>query len=143
MGIPGPEGMEVQMSIDSFRDLRVWQVGMDLAERVYELTKLFPRHEIYGLAGQAQRAATSVPSNIAEGHARESTKEYLHHVSIAQGSVAELQTQLELVKRLHYISGDQLALAVDVATSLAKQLHALRNALQKRLSCPQPPTPNS
>ena len=125
------------MGINSFRDLRVWHVGMDLAEQVYGLTESFPRHEVFGLAGQAQRAGVSIPSNIAEGHARESTKEYPHHISMAQGSVAELQTQLELAKRLRYISGDQLAPAMDLATSLAKQLHALRNALQRRLaSCP-------
>ncbi len=76
------------MGVKSYRDLRVWQAGMDLAERVYRLTEAFPRHETYGLAGQVQRAAVSVPSNIAEGHAREHTREYLHHLSMAQGSLS-------------------------------------------------------
>ncbi len=122
------------MGINSFRDLRVWQMGMDLTVEVYRLTESFPRREVYGLASQAQRAGTSIPCNIAEGHARESTKEYLQHISIAQGSAAELQTQLELAQRLGYISLDELAPALDLAVSLAKQLHALRNALQKRLA---------
>src|SRR5207302_4582211 len=81
-----PAPKEVCMAIKSFRDLRVWQVGMDLVEQVYLLTQSFPKHEIYGLASQMQRAAVSIPSNIAEGHAREHLKEYLHHLGIAHGS---------------------------------------------------------
>lgn len=122
------------MSISSFRDLRVRQVGMDLAEHIYGLTDGFPRRETYGLCSQLQRAAVSIPSNVAEGHARESTKEYLRHISIAQGSVAEVQTQLELSRRLRYVTQEQLVPAMDMAEALAKQLHALRNALQKKLS---------
>ena len=95
------------MQIRSFRDLRVWQGGMEIAQGIYAITGKFPRHELYGLASQIQRAAVSIPSNIAEGHARESTKEYLQHVSIAQASVAEVETQLEIAKRLRYISNDQ------------------------------------
>jgi four helix bundle protein len=75
------------LAVSSFRDLRVWQAGMDLVEEVYRLTLSFPRHEIYGLTNQMRRAAVSIPSNIAEGHAREGTGEYLNHVSIAQGSL--------------------------------------------------------
>ena len=89
------------MQIKSFRDLRVWQAGIELVLAVYELTSKFPRHEVYGLSSQMQRAAVSVPSNIAEGHTRESTKEYLQHLSIAQASLAELETQLEIAKQLN------------------------------------------
>ena len=92
------------MQIKSFRDLRVWQAGIELVRIVYELTSRFPRSETYGLASQMQRAAVSIPSNIAEGHARESTKEYLQHLSIAQASLAELETQLEIARQLNYIS---------------------------------------
>jgi len=88
------------MKITSFRDLRVWQLAMDLVELVYRLTRSFPRNEIYGLASQIQRAAVSVPSNIAEGHTREHTKEYLHHLSMSQASLAELETHLEIAIRL-------------------------------------------
>ena len=77
-------------AIKSFRDLRVWQAAMDLVEQIYLLTRTFPKHEIYGFASQMQRAAVSIPSNIAEGHTRGYTKEYLHHLSIARASLAEL-----------------------------------------------------
>ena len=117
------------MQIKSFRDLRVWQAGIDLVRNVYELTSKFPRSEVYGLASQMQRAAVSIPSNIAEGHARESTKEYLHHLSIAQASLAELETQLEIAKQLNYISAEEAIWLLEKITSLGRQLFALRNAL--------------
>src|SRR5437016_9394759 len=125
--------MEVPMTIKSFRDLRVWQLAMELVEVVYRLTRSFPKSEIYGLASQIQRAAVSVPSNIAEGHTRESTKEYLNHLSIAQASLAELETQLEIAVRLKYVSlGDSQPIVAHVG-SLRRQLYALRNALLKGL----------
>lgn len=117
------------MQIRSFRDLRVWQAGIELVRMIYELTSKFPRHEIYGLASQMQRAAVSVPSNIAEGHTRESTREYLQHLSIAQASLAELETQLEIAKQLSYVSEDDARRLLDKISSLGRQLFALRNAL--------------
>ena len=74
----------------SFRELRVWQRAVDLVERIYLLTQKFPRDEIYGLTSQIRRAVVSIPSNIAEGHTREHLKEYLHHLSMAQASLAEI-----------------------------------------------------
>lgn len=121
------------MSINSFRDLRVWQASMDLVEQVYQLTQTFPSQEIYGLISQMRRAAVSIPSNIAEGHTREHSKEYLHHLSMAQASLAELQTQLEIAGRLKYLSSDQVNQTLEQAVSLSKQLYALRNAVTKRL----------
>ena len=120
------------MKITSFRDLRVWQLTMDLVELVYRLTWSFPRNEINGLASQIQRAAVSVPSNIAEGHTREHTKEYLHHLSMSQASLAELETQLEIAIRLRYVSLQEARSIAEHAESLGKQLYALRNALLKR-----------
>lgn len=119
------------MQIKSFRDLRVWQAGIELVRIVYEITSKFPRHETYGLASQMQRAAISIPSNIAEGHARESTKEYLQHLSIAQASLAELETQIEIAKQLNYISEEVTTHLLDKISSLGRQLFALRNALMK------------
>jgi four helix bundle protein len=81
---------------------------MELVEIIYRLTQNFPKHEIYGLTSQIQRAAVSVPSNIAEGHTREHTKEFLHHLSIAQASLAELETQLEIAARLNYLETSEL-----------------------------------
>ena len=121
------------MAINSFRDLRVWQAGMELVEQVYLLTQSFPRQEIYGLTSQIQRAAVSVPSNIAEGHTREHSKEFLHHLSMAQASLAELETQLEIAARLKYLSQEQLEQILQRVTALGKQLYALRNALIKGL----------
>jgi four helix bundle protein len=118
--------------IQSYRDLRVWQAGMDLVERVYRLSAEFPPRETYGLAGQMRRAAISIPSNIAEGHTRENTREYLYLLSVAQGSLAELQTQIEIAGRLGYLALDQVSPALDQTVALAKQLYSLRNALQKR-----------
>jgi len=123
--------MEAGLPINSFRDLRVWHAGMDLVEEVYRLTNAFPRHEIYGLTSQIQRAAVSIPSNIAEGHAREHLKEYLHHLSIAQASLAELETQMEIATRLKYLSKEQLLKILEGVGSLGRQLYALRNALTK------------
>src|SRR5438874_9493242 len=117
----------------SFRDLRVWMAAMDLVEDVYLLTQDFPKHELYALASQIQRAAVSVPSNIAEGHTREHSKEFLHHLSIAQASLAELETQLEIAARLKYLLPEQLEKILQRVMSLGKQLYALRNALIKGL----------
>jgi four helix bundle protein len=121
------------MTINSFRDLRVWQAGMDLVVLVYRLTQLFPREELYGLTSQLRRAALSVPSNIAEGHARESSKEYLNHLSIAQGSLAEIQTQIEIAMRLDLIDDTSAQQTLELATSLSRQIFALRNAIVRKI----------
>lgn len=115
----------------SFRELRVWQAAMNLVEKVYRLTRRFPKHETYGLASQIQRAAVSIPSNIAEGHTREHIREYLHHLSIAQGSLAELETQVEIATRLKYVQPEQLEGVLSDVNSLGRQLYALRNSLAK------------
>jgi len=120
------------MTIKSYRDLRVWQLGMRVAEGVYRLASGFPRHELYGLGSQMQRAAVSVPSNIAEGHTREHTKEYLQHLAIAQGSLAELDTQLELARRLGYCTEDEIADLTHEVRALGRQLYALRNSLRRK-----------
>ena len=122
------------MPITSFRDLRVWQGAMDLVVDVYKVAARYPKQELYALANQTQRAAVSIPSNIAEGHAREHTGEYLNHLSIAQGSLAELETQVELAWRLAYIDETEYKRLNIQAASVGKQLYALRNSLQKAAS---------
>jgi four helix bundle protein len=119
--------------IAQFRDLHVWQRGMSIVESVYRLSAAFPKAETYGLASQVRRAAVSVPSNIAEGHARASTREYLNHISMAQVSLAEVETQLEIASRLGYAPSAHLRPVFDETALLGKQLHALRDALLKRL----------
>ncbi|MBM4259655.1 MAG: four helix bundle protein [Deltaproteobacteria bacterium] len=118
--------------VHSFRDLRVWQAGMDLVEHVYRLTQAFPPQEMYGLTIQMRRAAVSIPSNIAEGHIRAHSKEFLNFISIAHGSLAELQTQIEIAGRLRYLSALQVTPLLEQAASLSKQLHTLRSAISKR-----------
>lgn len=117
------------MQIRSFRDLRVWHAAIESVDAIYPATASFPRNEIYGLTSQMQRAAVSVPSNIAEGHTRESTKEYLQHLSIAQASLAELETQIEIAKRRNYISEIDTSRLIESVSSLGRRLFALRNAL--------------
>jgi len=113
----------------SFRELRVWQAAMILVENVYVLTQDFPKQEMYGLTSQIRRAAVSIPSNIAEGHTREHLKEYLHHLSMAQASLAELETQLEIAVRLRYLLTRTVEHIQSDINSLGKQMYALRNAL--------------
>ena len=117
--------------VSHFRELKVWQRGMDIVVAVYRITCGFPKSELYGLTGQVRRAAVSVPSNIAEGHTRASTKEYLNHVSIAQASLAEVETQLEIASRLGYLRSVELNPVLEETVVLGKQLYALRDALQK------------
>jgi len=124
----------------SFRELRVWQRAIDLVERIYLLTQRFPREEIYGLTSQIRRASVSVPSNIAEGHTRHHLKEYLHHLSMAQASLAELETQLEIANRLKFIEPSQLNDSLREIESLGKQMYALRNSLRQNLKHPTPDT---
>jgi four helix bundle protein len=118
--------------IRSFKELRVWQGAMSLVESVYRLSIAFPAEENYGLKSQIRRAAVSIPSNIAEGHTRASTREYLNYLSIAQASLAEVETQLEIAVRLRYLPAEQVNLAAADIQALGKQLHALRKALETR-----------
>lgn len=119
--------------IQNYRGWRVWRMAMDLVTETYRVTAAFPKPETYGLASQVQRCAISIPSNIAEGHQRESTREYLHHISIAQGSLAELETQAEIAVRLAYCSSEVGTQLLANCAAVAKPLYALRNALQKKI----------
>ena len=132
----GPNDRE--RTIYSCRDLRVWHAGMDLVEHVYRMTQSFPGHEIYGLTSQMRRAAVSIPSNIAEGRTREHVNEYLRHLSIVQGSRAELQTQIEIAGRLGYCSAEEADQALRQSAAVAMQLYNLRSALLKRRSSSTP-----
>ena len=116
--------------ITSFRDLVVWQKAMTLVERVYELTKTFPRDEQYGLTAQLKRAAVSIPSNIAEGHARR-TGHFLNHLNVAIGSEAELQTQLELSHRLKLAEKSRVEPLSAAASEIARMLHGLVASVER------------
>ena len=117
----------------NYRDLRVWKLGIELVEDVYRITRAFPKNEVYGLAGQMQRAAVSVPSNVAEGYTRRHRKEYIQDVSVARASLAELDTQLEIAIRLKYIGEEENRMIRDQMESLSKQLYALSRALSDQI----------
>ena len=117
------------MKVQTYKDLIVWRKAMDLAEKVYLLSRSFPREELYGLTSQIRRAAVSVPSNIAEGQARQSTAEFRNFLSIAQGSLAEVETQLLLAIRFGYLSPEQAASALSLREEISKMLTSLRAKL--------------
>ena len=116
----------------SFRDLEVWQVGMDLVVSVYKQSAGFPADERFGLTAQMRRAATSIPSNVAEGHARRSDGAYLNHVKIALGSQAELDTQVEIAKRLGYVEEVRAEALLKHIDRTRQMLHGLRRSLERR-----------
>lgn len=120
------------MSISSFRELKVWQKSMDLVELTYKEIRKLPQEERFELKSQMQRCAVSIPSNIAEGYARSSTKEYLNFLSIAKGSAAELLTQLLLCVRLGYRSDDDVAGAIALLTEVDKMLTAMTASLKNK-----------
>ncbi len=123
-----------ESQIKSHRDLAVWQLGMDITERVYHLTRSFPREETYGLSSQIRRAAASIPANIAEGNARSSTKEYLRHLSVAVGSLAEAETFLELATRLDFGPPREINSLTGMLGEERRMLRGLQRSLRAKLN---------
>ena len=115
--------------VDSYRDLIVWQKSMDAVEDVYRLANRFPQYERYGLWSQITRAAVSIPANIAEGSRRSSRREYAQFVSIARGSLSEVETFLLIAERLDYVQSDATASLLADLTEISKMLAGLRNSL--------------
>ena len=115
--------------IKSYRDLEVWQRGIDLTEQVYETTRPFPEEEKFGLTSQLRRAAVSVPSNIAEGWGRAATKDYVRFLRIARGSLAEMETQLVIAHRLGYLSKRMMLAILEETTIEGKMLLSLIRSL--------------
>jgi four helix bundle protein len=112
------------------RDLRAWQAAVELVEVVYQVTAAFPREEVFGITSQMRRAALSIPANLAEGAARGSTKELLHFLRIASGSLSELDTHLEIAGRLGFVN-DQTLLTRKIEEVFAL-LVALAASLQRK-----------
>jgi four helix bundle protein len=117
--------------IKSYRDLETWEKAIELIEEVYKETRSFPKEEIYGLVSQMRRAAVSVASNIAEGQGRDSTNEFLRHLSIACGSLCELQTQMLIGHKLNYLSQQTHERLEDISASVARLIKGLANSLRK------------
>ena len=118
------------MPLRSFRDLIVWQKSMLLAREIYQLVKMLPVEERYALSDQMRRAAVSVPSNIAEGQARNSTKEFIQILQIAKGSNAELMTQLLLCVDFEYLTDEQIHHAKQLSYKVGQLLSALIRSLR-------------
>ena len=118
----------------SFKDLVVWQKSMDLVIEIYRLIQLLPREELYGLSDQMRRAAVSIPSNIAEGQGRDSQNDFYRFLSIAQGSRAELETQLEICIKLNYLSKEDIAKVELLSEEIRKMLISLQKTLKLRNS---------
>ena len=112
-----------------YSELLVWQKAMDLVTTVYRMTKAFPADEKFGLTAQMQRAAVSIPANVAEGHGRKSTKAYLNHVSIANGSLMELETLLQIAARLDYLENHRLLEVLKQTNEIGKMLSGLTRSL--------------
>ena len=109
------------------RDLVAWQKAMELAKQIYVLTNSFPKHEVYGLSSQLRRASVSIPINLAEGAARNSQREFSYFISTARGSLAEVETQIELAVFLRYISEEAAEGLLVCISDLGRFLTGLRN----------------
>ena len=119
----------VGKALTTHKDLHVWKIAMDLVAEVYSVTSCFPKEELYGLTSQVRRAAISIPSNIAEGAARHSRKEFVQFLHVASGSVAELETHLLLAARLGFGSTDSVLIRTG---EVRKLLLGLLRALKKK-----------
>jgi len=127
------------MQSRKFRELRVWPLGMQLAEEIFRLSRASPKHATYGLNSQIQRAAVSIPANIAEGHAMGSTRDFLRFLAIAQGSLAELETHLMLAERIGYGNANGIGEVLSQCSQEARMLRSLRKSVRRRLT----PNPQS
>ena len=122
------------MEIKSYRDLIAWQKAMDFVADVYRVTTNFPRDEIYGLTSQLRRAAVSIPSNIAEGQGRHSTRDFIHFLSVAYGSLNETQTQLLIAQRLGYLNEADCQPLIEQSYELARIINGLSRSLAAKLA---------
>ncbi len=118
--------------ITNYKDLDVWNKSITLVEKVYVITKIFPEEEKFALTNQVRRSVISIPSNIAEGWGRKSTKDYIRFLHIALGSLYELETQLIISEKINYIKDEDLQMIVLIIKDLSKMLTGLINNLKKK-----------
>lgn len=118
-------------NIKSYKDLLIWQKGIDIVTDLYQLVENFPKEELYALSSQLKRAAVSIPSNIAEGYGRNSTQSYIHFVSISRGSLFELETQLLVAQKLKFIKNETLfSNIMNQITEETKMINSFINKLE-------------
>ena len=127
------EAGEFAVALQNYRDLEVWQRAMTLAEDCYMVTREFPRDELFGLTSQIRRAAVSIPANNAERQGRRHTKEFLNHLSIARGSLKELETHLVLSHRIGHLKRPDLERLLTLYEEISRMMSGLRKTLQRRL----------
>ena len=127
----GSGGMK-KMGVRNYRELIVWQKAMDLVVLVYRISAGFPAEEVYGLRNQVRRAAVSIPSNIAEGQGRQTTRDFLKFLSIANGSLREVETQTMIAGRLGYISEQESSELLKLAAEVGRLRYGLVNSLQQK-----------
>ena len=118
------------MTVKQYSELVAWQKAMELVEDVYQITNGFPKNEVYGLTSQLRRAAVSIPSNIAEGQSRGS-REFVHFLCIAHGSLSEAETQMEIARRLGYLDKERLAAFMQKAAEVGRLIHGLSRSIEK------------
>jgi len=119
--------------LQTYRELKVWQTSMEFTKRIYSITNNLPKDELYGITSQMRRAAVSVPSNIAEGQARYSTKEFIKFLSIAKGSICELETQLLLCIAFDYLNETDISDSMELICQVRKMI----TSMIKKLSLSQ------
>jgi four helix bundle protein len=119
-------------AIKSYRDPLVWQQAMDLVEKCYQLSERFPRSEEFGLRAQIRRASASVPANLAEGHGRSTTGDYVRHVAIAHGSLMELETHVLIAGRLGYLAAADVNGLIERTDAIGRMLTSLARRLRER-----------
>jgi four helix bundle protein len=125
--------LSAKKDVQSYRDLAVWQLGMQLTVDVYQLTSKFPAEEKFGLTSQLRRATASIPANIAEGHSRSSTKDFLRHLSIALGSLADVTTFVELAEWLRFVDSQTANGMLDSMQEERRMLRGLQASLRRKL----------
>jgi four helix bundle protein len=121
-----------EQTINSYRDLRVWQESMALAESCYRLTRAFPREEMFGLSSQVRRAVASIPANIAEGYGRENTRTFIQYLRIAQGSLKEVETHLLLAPCVGLLADADIDAPMARCETVGKMLRSFIRSLQKK-----------
>ena len=119
------------MKVKNYQELIAWQKAMDLVVEIYTISKAFPRDEIYSLTNQIRRAAVSIPSNIAEGQGRRTTADFLRHLSIAYGSLREVETQILIATRLRYVAREKCQEIIAIAGEVGRLLNGLMSSLTR------------
>ena len=120
------------MKVARYQDLAVWQKSMDLVVNRYRATDGFPKSELFGLTSQIRRAAVSIPANVAEGFGRQGTPEFLHFLSVAYGSLLELETHLQIAARLEFLQSDRAAAGLSACAEIGRMINGLSSALARR-----------